>query len=51
MTHIPRTNIKGILVPTSYYIRSLDKKNTLLLRELEEKIEPMRLQYQMLTTG
>ena len=49
MSQIPRTKIKGILVPTSHYIRSLDKKNTLLLLELEEKIEPMRLQYQMLT--
>ena len=49
MSQIARTNIKGILVPTTHYIRSLDKKNTLLLIELEEEIKPMRLQYQMLT--
>ena len=50
MAQIARTNLKGILVPTTHYIRSLDKKNSLALIEImEEEIKPMRLQYQMLT--
>jgi len=49
MAQIARTNIKGILVPTTHYIRSLDKKNSLALLEMEEEIKPMRLQYKMLT--
>jgi hypothetical protein len=43
MVQIPRTNIKGILVPTTHYIRSLDKKNSLALIEMEEDIKPMLL--------
>jgi hypothetical protein len=49
MAQIPRTNLKGILVPTTHYSRSLEKKKISALIELEEEIKPMWLQYQMLT--
>jgi hypothetical protein len=49
MAQIPRTNIKGILVPTTHYIRSLEKKKISALMEMEEEIKPMQLQYQMHT--
>jgi hypothetical protein len=49
MLHILRTNISGILVPTTYCIRSLEKKNgPMALIEIEE-LKAMLLQYQMLT--
>jgi hypothetical protein len=50
MSHTLRTNIKGILVPTTYSIRSLEKKKgTMALTDIEEELNPMLLQYQMLT--
>jgi hypothetical protein len=49
MAQIPKTNITSILVVTTHYNRSLEKRKISALIEIEEEIKPMQLQYQMLT--
>jgi hypothetical protein len=45
MAHIARTNVKGILIPTTHYISSLEKKKIPALIEIKEEIKPILLQY------
>ncbi len=45
---IPKTNIKGTLVPTKYCISLLERKGSTAFTEIEEELRPLLLKYQML---
>jgi hypothetical protein len=46
---IPKTNIKGILVPTKYCISLLERKGSTAFTEIGEELRPLLLKYQRLT--
>ncbi len=42
-------SVSAIIVPTTQLIKSMERRNYILLTDIEEAIMPLRLQYQQLT--
>ena len=49
MHSIGKMSVSAIIVPTTQLIKSMERRNYSLLKDIEEAIKPLRLQYQQLT--
>ena len=49
MHSIGKMSVSAIIVPTTQLIKSMERRNYILLTDIEEAIKPLRLQYQQLT--
>jgi hypothetical protein len=49
MHSIGKMSVSAIIVPTTQLIKSMERRNYILLKDIEEAIKPLRLQYQQLT--
>jgi hypothetical protein len=49
MHSIGKMSVSAIIVPTTQLIKSMERRNYILLTDIEEAIMPLRLQYQQLT--
>jgi hypothetical protein len=49
MHSIGKTSVSAIIAPTTQLIKSMERRNYILLTDIEEAIMPLRLQYQQLT--
>jgi hypothetical protein len=45
----PQMSISAIIVPSTQLIKSMERRNYILLKDIEEAIMPLHLQYQQLT--
>jgi hypothetical protein len=49
MHSIGKMSISAIIVPTTQLIKTMERRNYILLKDIEEAIMPLRLHYQQLT--
>ncbi len=49
MHSIGKMSISVIIVPTTQLIKSMERRNYIVLKDIKEAIMPLRLQYQQLT--
>jgi hypothetical protein len=49
MHSIGKMSVSVIIVPTTQLIKSMERRNYILLTDIEEAIMPLRLKYQQLT--
>ena len=49
MHSIGKMSVSAIIVPTTQLIKSMERRNYILLTDIEEAIIPLRHQYQQLT--